>query len=95
MSTLKPIVTEIKTEGQMTIPKQIRDATHLEEGQVVTLMVIGDSILVIPKKLQLDKVRRQIARILKETKLLPKEVLKGLKESREFVYKETYEKKAR
>lgn len=95
MSTLKPIVTEIKTKGQMTIPKQIRDATHLEEGQVVTLMVIGDSILVIPKKLQIDEARRQIAKILKRSGLSPEDVLKGLKGARESVYKETYEKKTR
>ncbi len=91
MATLKPIVTEIKPRGLITIPKKIRDAVHLEEGQIVTVIAVGDTILVTPKRLQLDKVRRQIARILKETKLSPEEVLKGLKESREFVYKETYE----
>ncbi|MGR3310847.1 MAG: AbrB/MazE/SpoVT family DNA-binding domain-containing protein [Candidatus Brocadiales bacterium] len=95
MSTLKPIATEIRSKGQITIPKQIRDAAHLEEGQVVSVIAVGDTILVTPKKLRLDEARRQIAKILKRSGLSPEEVFKGLKESRKFVYKETYEKKAR
>ncbi|HHT9124513.1 MAG TPA: AbrB/MazE/SpoVT family DNA-binding domain-containing protein [Candidatus Brocadiia bacterium] len=95
MSTLKPVVTEIKPRGQIIIPKQIRDATHLEEGQAVTVIAVGDTILVTPKRLRLDEARRQIARILKESGLSPEEVFKGLKGARESVYKEIYEKKAR
>ena len=36
MQALKSFTTSIKSRGQLTIPKQIRIAGHLDEGQVVS-----------------------------------------------------------
>lgn len=95
MQANKIFVTEIKSRGQITIPKKIREVSHLEEGQVVSLIPVGDTIILTPKRLELDEARRQIMRILKESGLSAEEVLAGLKEEREFLYKETYGKKGR
>jgi AbrB family looped-hinge helix DNA binding protein len=92
---MKPFVTSIKTRGQITIPKQIRGIGHLEEGQVVTIIPVGDSVIITPKRLKLDEARRQIRRILKSTGTSPEEVLSGLREERELLYRETYGEKGR
>ena len=93
MQAIKSFVTSIKSRGQLTIPKQIRKVGHLEEGQVVSIIPVGDSIIITPKQLELDEARRQIRKILKDSGISAEEVLSGLKEERTSLHKETYDKK--
>ena len=95
MENVKTTIAEIKSRGQLTIPKKIRESSHLEEGQVVSIIPVGDSVIITPKRLELDEARRQIRRIMKASGLSEKELLKGLKEERESLYRETYGKKKR
>jgi len=92
MEALKTVVSEIKARGQLTIPKKIREASHLEEGQVVSIIPVGDSVIITPKRIDLDEARREIAKVLKKSGLSAEEVLEGLKDERENLYKEIYEK---
>ena len=93
MESAKVSVAEIKSRGQLTIPKKIREISHLEEGQVVTIIPVGDSLIITPKRLELDEARRQIRKLLKASGLSLDKLLAGLKEEREILYKETYDKK--
>jgi AbrB family looped-hinge helix DNA binding protein len=93
MGAVKTAIAEIKARGQLTIPKKIRESSHLEEGQVVSIIPLGDSVIITPKRLDLDEARRQIRRIMKASGLSEKELLKGLEEERESLYRETYGKK--
>jgi AbrB family looped-hinge helix DNA binding protein len=95
MQAMKPLTTEIKSRGQLTIPKKIRVMGHLEEGQVVSIIPIGDSVIITPKRLALDEARREIRRILKASGLTEQNLLKGLQEERDELYRETYGKKGR
>ena len=90
MEDLRPIITEIKARGQLTIPKKIRDKGQLEEGQAVSIIPVGDSVIITPRQLTLDEARRQIKRILKDSALSVEEILKGIKEERRSLYEETY-----
>ncbi len=95
MEAIKASIAEIKARGQLTIPKKIREMSHLEEGQVVTIIPVGDSLIITPKRLELDEARREIKKILKASQLSPEDLLAGLSEEREALYKEKYaEKKA-
>ena len=93
MEAVKVSIAEIKARGQLTIPKKIREMSHLEEGQVVSIIPVGDSLVITPKRLELDEARREIKKILKASKLSPEDLLAGLKEERENLYKEKYGKK--
>ncbi len=95
MQTMKPLTTEIKSRGQLTIPKKIRVMGHLEEGQVVSIIPVGDSVIITPKRLELDEARREMRKLLKATGLSEEDLLKGLQEEREKLYQETYGKKSR
>ena len=95
MQTARSVTAEIKSRGQLTIPKKIRVMSRLEEGQVVSIIPVGDSVLITPKRLELDDARRQIKRILKAAGISPEDLLAGLKEEREKLYQETYGKKSR
>lgn len=93
METIKAAVAEIKSRGQLTIPKKIREMVHLDEGQLVSIIPIGESIIVTTKRLELDEARRQIKGIIKAAGISVEELLAGLKEERENLFKETYGKK--
>jgi AbrB family looped-hinge helix DNA binding protein len=93
MDTIKASPAEIKARGQLTIPKKIREASHLEEGQSVTIIPVGDSIIITPRRLEIEEARKQIRKILKAARLSAEEILSGLKEEREELYKELYGRK--
>lgn len=95
MQTTKTYTAEIKARGQLTIPKKIREQKHLEEGQTVTLIPLGDTVLIAPQRLELDEARRRISMILKETGAQADELLAGLVREREALYREKYGKRSR
>jgi antitoxin PrlF len=89
---MKTITGEIKAKGQLTVPKKIRDMLKLEEGQAVTFLVIGDSVIISPKRLDADETRRQIRRLVRESGLTEEALLSELKKEREALYREKYGK---
>ena len=95
MQALKSFTTSIKSRGQLTIPKQVRNAGQLDEGQVVSIIPVGDSIIITPKRLVLDDARREIKKILKASSHSLEEILEELKKEREILYRDTYDKKSR
>ena len=90
---MNAITGEIKARGQLTVPKDIRDMLKLEEGQAVTFLAIGDSVIISPKRLDLDEARRQIRRIVKESGLTAAAILSDLEKERESLYRGKYGKK--
>ena len=90
---MKAITGAIKARGQLTVPKKIRDMLKLEEGQAVTFLTIGNSVIISPKRLDLDEARRQIRRIVKESGLTEAAILSDLKREREALYREKYGRK--
>jgi len=95
MQTARSITAEIKSRGQLTIPKKIRVISRLEEGQIVTIIPVGDSVIITPKRLELDEARREMKKILKASGVSLEDLLAGVKEAREKLYQEAYGKKSR
>ena len=93
MQAIKSFTAEIKSRGQLTIPKRIRKMSHLEEGQVVSIIPVGDTVIITPKRLELDEARREIGKILKASGLTTEDLLEGLREEREKLFEEAYGKK--
>jgi len=91
----KAYTSEIKSRGQLTIPKKIRESCTLEEGQVVSLIPFGDSVVIAPQRLPLDEARREIRKILKATGVSVEKLLSGPKEERKGLFEETYGHKTR
>ena len=40
----------VRGKGQITLPREIRDAAHLEEGDPIEFEITSDGILMRPKK---------------------------------------------
>ena len=93
MESVKPYKAEIKARGQLTIPKKVREEGNLYEGETVSIIPIGDSILVTPKRLELDEARREIRKIMKASGVTLEALLEGLEEERGALFEETYAEK--
>ena len=93
MDTANVATAEIKARGQLTIPKKIREKSNLEEGQTVSIISLGDSLIITPKRLELDEARREIRKVLKSSKMTIQELMDGLREERDNLYQETYGEK--
>jgi len=83
-------IAEIKARGQLTIPKKIREISHIEEGNIVSILPIGDSLIITPRRLEIDEARRQLRRLVKASGLTVEELVDGLKEERTEVFEELY-----
>lgn len=82
MGKLKTMSGAINSRGQLTIPKKIRDAGGFEEGQEVYIIPLGDSIIITPKKIDLEEARRAMRKILRSSGVTPEELLAEMKEDR-------------
>ena len=90
MEAAKTATAEIKARGQLTIPKKIREMSHMEAGSVVSIVPVGDSLVITPKRIELDEARRQLRKLLKASGRTIGELVEGLKEERDELFKETY-----
>ena len=95
VQTARSITAEIKSRGQLTIPKKIRVMSRLEEGQIVSIIPVGDSVIITPKRLGLDEARREMKKILNASGVSLEDLLAGVKEEREKLHQGTYGKKSR
>jgi len=85
---------QIRGKGNITLPASLRKKYKLEEGEVLTIIDLGDgSFLLKPKVLGVDKLSRQIAKRLKEENVSLDDLLQALDEERKIFYKENYVKK--
>lgn len=90
MENAKPYRSHIRERGQLTIPKEVREEGALCDGEAVTIIPVGDSILVTPKKMGLEEARREIRKIMKNAGVSLEDLLEGLEEERTKLAEETY-----
>ena len=85
---------QIRSKGTITLPASLRKKYKLEEGEVLTIIDLGEgTFLLKPKALQMDKLSKRAARILKEDDVSLDDILKTLDEERKKYYEEKYGKK--
>ncbi|MBL8226043.1 MAG: AbrB/MazE/SpoVT family DNA-binding domain-containing protein [Chromatiales bacterium] len=68
----------VRERGQVTLPKALRDALDLDAGDTVKAVQIGDAIVLMPQRLELDALRREVQRLMKKHKITADELLAGL-----------------
>ena len=59
------MVVTIGQRGVMTVPKQIREAYHLKEGDEITLLDLGGAFVLSPRRSEIDALADRIERKLK------------------------------
>ena len=84
---------QMRGKGTITFPAKLRSKYNLQEGEVFTIIDLGEgSFLLKPKVLEVDKLSRQIARRLKEENVTLEDLFETLREERKKYYQENYGK---
>ena len=82
---------QIRRKGVITLPAKLRRQYELEEGDVFTLVDLGDgSFLLTPQVSQVARLGDQIARLMEEEGVTVEEMLEALDQEREIYYREHY-----
>ncbi len=66
---------ELRERGQLTLPKSLRDALYLKTGDALRAVRIANSIVLIPQRMDLDAMRKQMRKLNKQKGVSAEELL--------------------
>ena len=82
---------QIRGKGAVTIPVELRRKYGLDEGDIITLIDLGDgSFLLTSKVTQVDRLGDRVAQAMTKEGVSLDEILTALDEERERYYQERY-----
>jgi bifunctional DNA-binding transcriptional regulator/antitoxin component of YhaV-PrlF toxin-antitoxin module len=89
--TMSTIAIQIRSKGVITLPMELRRRYGLGEGDVLTLVDLGDgSFLLTPRVLQVPHLADRVSQALSESGVTLDDMLQALDEERERYYHEHY-----
>jgi AbrB family looped-hinge helix DNA binding protein len=82
---------QMRAKGAVTIPVELRRKYGLDEGDIITLVDLGDgSFLLTPKVTKVDRLGDRVAQAMAKAGISLDEILTALDEEREHYYQERY-----
>jgi bifunctional DNA-binding transcriptional regulator/antitoxin component of YhaV-PrlF toxin-antitoxin module len=82
---------QIRSKGSLTLPIEFRRKYGLGEGDVITLIDMGDgSFLLTPFVTQVDRLGDRVAKAMADKGVTLDEILTALDEERERYYQERF-----
>ncbi len=82
---------QIDKRGRLTLPVELREKYSLNEGDVFTLIDLGEgSFLLTPRFSQVNRLGDRISTIINEAGVSPEDLLSALDEERQHYYREHY-----
>jgi AbrB family looped-hinge helix DNA binding protein len=82
---------QLRSKGAVTLPIELRRKYGLGEGDIITLIDLGDgSFLLTPIVPQVDRLGDRVAQAMAEEGVSVEEILTALDEERKRYYQERY-----
>ena len=82
---------QIRNKGTLTLPIELRRKYNLADGDVLTLIDLGDGAFVLtPRLTMVDRLGDRVAQALDEAGISLEDMLEALDEERERYYQERY-----
>jgi bifunctional DNA-binding transcriptional regulator/antitoxin component of YhaV-PrlF toxin-antitoxin module len=81
---------KVRGRGQLTIPASIRKDLRLDDDADLTVVKVGDVLLLTPRKLIGDSVAKKAARAMKQAGVKLDDLLADLSKQRERYTSERY-----
>jgi bifunctional DNA-binding transcriptional regulator/antitoxin component of YhaV-PrlF toxin-antitoxin module len=82
---------QIRTKGSLTLPVELRRKYGLNEGDIMTLVDLGDGAFVLYSGVTaVDRLGDRVAQLMAEEGVSLDEVLEALDEERQRYYQERY-----
>ena len=84
-------VIQIRKKGSITLPVELRKKYGLGEGDVLTLIDVGDgTIFLTPRASEVNRLSSRVAQMLADDGVILDDLLRTLDEEREHYYTEHY-----
>ena len=80
----------VRPRGQVTIPRRLRDTLAIEEGDLLTLVQVGDAIFLTTKPPRTYELADKIADMMAEEGVSLADLLQDLPKIREDLFQERY-----
>jgi AbrB family looped-hinge helix DNA binding protein len=80
---IKTYSVRLRNQGQITMPKAVRESLAIADGDILALLQIGDLILLIPKQLRVPQLADKIATLMEQEGVSLNDLLSSLAEERE------------
>jgi len=74
---------QVAQRGLVTLPKVLREAYHIQEGDLLTLLDLGGVFVLSPRHSELDSLANQLSATLVEQGENLESMLQALREARE------------
>lgn len=84
----------LRSRGQLTLPQTVRDALRVDDGDLLTLVRIDGCVLLTPQQLLIPKLTEEFSAIMQQEDVSLAELLQGLAEEREQIWRERQAKTA-
>jgi len=73
----------VTKQGRITLPKNLRDANRIQDGDILTFVDLGGAFLLTPRVLQMDKIADKLAQEWRTQGKSQESMLQTLQEVRE------------
>jgi AbrB family looped-hinge helix DNA binding protein len=87
---LQKFTTQLRQRGQITIPQKLRESLAINEGDVLTLVQLGDSILMSPSSLRTYELADRISEMMDQEGVTLVDMLKDLPLIRSEIYNKKF-----
>lgn len=75
----KALEVALRQRGQLTLPRSLRDALHLEPGEMPRAAKVGNAIVLTPQPMDLAALRQQMRGLIKERGVTAEDLLHDLR----------------
>jgi len=89
----RPYSIQVRQRGQVTIPRRLRESLAIQDGDTLTILPMGDTLVLVPRQLRTPELIDRMADLLEESGLTLNDLLADLPRIREEVYREQYQVK--
>ena len=83
-------LTHVWSKGQVTIPVEFRKRLHLEDNTPLSVVMVGEALVLVPYKTEGAKLAKKFEKEMKKQNLSFEDLLSDLKEIRKKANKEKY-----
>jgi len=90
MVTFAPKSVKLWGSGQLTIPKDIREALHLDKETKLNVFAVGKCLVMTPKPLLRAALAKKVQKEMRAKKLSLEDLLTDLRAERKRYKKENY-----
>ena len=88
MVTFAPKSIKLWGSGQLTIPKDMREALHLDKEAKLNIFAIGRCLVMTPKTLLRRSLAKKVQKQMRDKKISLNDLLRDLKDERRQYIKE-------